>query len=140
MKTTTSATVGQYFDRLNKKKDWEECIASDLEFVGMKTRTSGKAAYVEATNQFLHLVKNVQIDRMIVDGGQVCMQIKLERKIEAPVAAVFAAVPPGPATKAIARPAKETHGVLNRSIFPRQRLLPYCTYCDSPTATIRYIF
>lgn len=73
METTIAITVERYFKALNEKNGWEDLIADDMDFTGMKTKTQGKADYVKATTGFLNLVKTVTIEKLIAQDGQVCV-------------------------------------------------------------------
>jgi ketosteroid isomerase-like protein len=75
---TTRTTIEAYFAALNRKIGWEDFIADDLVFTGMKTQTIGKDAYVQATAGFLTLVRSVKIERLIAEGDEGCVLAQYE--------------------------------------------------------------
>lgn len=64
--------IDSYYLGINQKNGWEDRIGDNMTFNGPKTKTTGKAAYIQATAEFLKLVKSVEIKRLIIEGENAC--------------------------------------------------------------------
>ena len=69
---TTREIIEAYFEGLNLKQGWEDQIADNMAFTGVKTKTTDKSGYVDTTRSFLRLVQTVRLENLIVEGVQAC--------------------------------------------------------------------
>lgn len=87
---TTGDTIRGYFDRLKQKSGWEDCLADEMTFTSFVTpikRTTGKAAYLEATKRFFSMVAAVEVRDLIIDGDKACALTRYE--LQPPAGAGF---------------------------------------------------
>lgn len=72
---TTRETIRAYFDALENGDDWERFLADDMAFTSHVTpprTTSGRQAYVTSTRGFFSMIRTVEVQALIVEGGRAC--------------------------------------------------------------------
>jgi ketosteroid isomerase-like protein len=75
---TTREIIEAYYKGLNQKHGWEDMIAEDMNFIGLKTKTIGKTDYVDTTRSFLALVRFVRLTNLIIEGDQACAVVNYD--------------------------------------------------------------
>jgi hypothetical protein len=66
-KKITKEVVTEYYNGISRKHGWQDIIADDMNFTGGGQFLIGKEAYIDATEKFLQLVKDVKIKTLIVE-------------------------------------------------------------------------
>lgn len=78
---TARTVVEQYFERLRKRNDWQDSFADDAVFVSHASpikEVRGKQAFLAATSRFYSSIGSVDVQRLLVDGGDVCAFTRYE--------------------------------------------------------------
>jgi ketosteroid isomerase-like protein len=75
-------TVQSYFEGISKGGGWEALIADDMIFTMFSKKTSGREAYLAATNQFLQVATYVRVLQIIAEGNDACAITRY--KLESP--------------------------------------------------------
>lgn len=66
-----------YYAGIASRSGWDQPLAEDIAFAGPGVSgTSGKRAYVQATNQFLQAVTAADRREMLVDGDTACVWVR----------------------------------------------------------------
>ena len=73
---TTKEIIGQYYNEIKIKGDWQSFISDDITFTGPGQLTHTKNAYVEATTRFLQVVKQLKINEFIVENNKACITVE----------------------------------------------------------------
>ena len=78
---TTRDNVQSYFDRLIAKRGWEAFLSDELVFTNFTSpirRVTGKSAYLESTNRFYAMIKELEVKAIMVDGERACALTRYE--------------------------------------------------------------
>jgi ketosteroid isomerase-like protein len=72
---TTRQTLELYFERLQRKADWDALLADNMVFTSFtipNKQVSGKDAYLRATKGFYSMIRRAEVRQLIIDGGAAC--------------------------------------------------------------------
>lgn len=70
---TTKDVVNGFFDAFAKKEGWQSFIADDIVNEGPMPTITGKAAFIQQSQQFLMGMTAVSLDTTIVEGNKVAL-------------------------------------------------------------------
>ena len=71
----TRQTIEAYFQALSDGGDWQAFLGDQVAFtshVGARKEVAGRGAYVESTRGFYSMIKDLRVERLLVDGNRAC--------------------------------------------------------------------
>ena len=78
---TTKEIIQKFYDLIERKEDWQDLIADEMEFVSDGKTTHTKKEYVEPKMRFIQLVKSLKIHELIVEGNKACISVEYDLKL-----------------------------------------------------------
>lgn len=78
---TTKEIIQKFYDLIERKEDWQDLIADEMEFVSDGKTTHTKKEYVEPKMKFIQRIKSLKIHELIVEGNKACISVEYDLEL-----------------------------------------------------------